>query len=394
MRKQEIVAARVSRTLKRWVEKIVEEGNYLNVSDFVRDAVREKVQMTWMGLNRNILTDFVRRIIHHELAEVNSKSARAESSNGFLSPPQQQGEGVEVKVKHPSQRYLNEIFTYRALLTRILKGAYQSKISKHWKWSKQKVNYWFRKLKQVGLITEEVRSTITIYTLTRKGKDFLTWSEDAFKWSLFLHGLGLKFPLLDCDSRFEGLNWKVVPLKNWVKKTLRVQGVEGDFSVERTSKSVIVWCKGRCGVHPYQLFFEAVRDVLRFAQVLQRKYGVRLGAPSLVRKPHFGIVDPLLTRVNTEVQVTGLHEWTDDSPVPGSVEFFDPVRIVQYLRMPAKVDEMTQHLGEAADQLKVFGEGVKEHMKLIRALQDVATAMKESVDMNTKLRIFNAKDEG
>jgi hypothetical protein len=34
-------------------------------------------------------------------------------------------------------------------------------------------------------------------------------------------------------------------------------------------------------------------------------------------------------------------------------------------QMPVKVDEMTQHLGEVADQLKVFGEGMKEHMKLI-----------------------------
>jgi len=118
-----------------------------------------------------------------------------------------------------------------------------------------------------------------------------------------------------------------------------------------------------------------------------------LGCPSLARKPHFGIAEPLLTRVSKEVQVTGPEEWVDDSPVPGSVEFFDPMRIVQYLRMPETVNGLEKHLEEIAQQMKVFGERMKEHMKLISTLQELAESLKEAADSLLKSSTwFNRKD--
>jgi hypothetical protein len=185
-----------------------------------------------------------------------------------------------------------------------------------------------------------------------------------FDWRLFLHGVGLKFPVVETTSDFDRLDWKSIQLKNWIKKTLRYQGVDGDHTVERTPSNFIIWSQERSGVDPYELFFESIRDLLQFAMLLPHRYGVKLGSPSLVCKPHFGLIDPLFKRINKVVQVSGSTEWTDESPASGSVEFFDPRRIVAYLRMPEKVDDIAKQLAEVSHVLSGFGEGIKDHMTL------------------------------
>jgi predicted transcriptional regulator len=216
-----------------------------------------------------------------------------------------------------SQREAAKIFTLRVLLKLIAEEKCQIHIANTLAWSKQKTNYWFRKLLNKGFIRDKVRSNIKIYELTEKGKEFLTRSEGAFNFSLFLHGLGLKFPIVESSRAFDGLNWKDVKLKNWTKKTTTYLGLEGEYHIERTPTNLIVWCKGLVGTDPYKLFFESFNDILSFPSVLYSKYGVRLGSPSLVGKPHFGLVDPLFARLNKIVLVNGLEEWTDNSPCRG-----------------------------------------------------------------------------
>jgi hypothetical protein len=46
--------------------------------------------------------------------------------------------------------------------------------------------------------------------------------------------------------------------------------------------------------------------------------------------------------------------------------------------MPEMVENMAQQLGQVSEQMKLFGEGMREHMKLISTLQEVAFAMKDA----------------
>ncbi len=285
-----------------------------------------------------------------------------------------------MKVKNYGQRKLKRILIFVALLRQIAKGKSQVDIAKGWKWSKQKTNYWVKQLQKEAFIQEEVRSSTKIYGVTSKGKKFLTWSEKVLSREVFVHSLGLKFPILESSPEFDALEWREIRLKNWIKKVLKYHDIEGSFSIERNPKNLIVWCQERSGVNPYQLFFESLRDILRFADSLQTKYCVRLGCPSLFKKPHFGIVEPLLGKVNKVVQVSGAEEWTDESPAPGSVEFFDPRRIIRYLRMPDKLDHYENILTEMAEQMKAFGEGMNEHLKLISALHELALSLKKVAD--------------
>ncbi len=295
-----------------------------------------------------------------------------------------------MKVKNYSQRELNKIFTFIALLNLILKGKIQADIARELKWSKQKTNYWIKQLEKETLIREESRSSTKNYNVTSKGQKFLTWSKKAPKVEVFLHSVGLKFPILERSPEFDALNWKEVHLKNWIKKVLKYHHIKGIFSIERNPENLIIWCQERSGVDPYQLFFESFRDLLQFADNLQTKYNVKLGCPALYRKPHFGIDEPVLATVNQCVQVTGSQEWTDSSPFPGSVESFDPRRIVQYLKMPEKLDRYEKILREIAEQMKAFGDGMKEHMKLIYSIQDLTESLKEVADSLRKtLRQIN-----
>jgi hypothetical protein len=72
------------------------------------------------------------------------------------------------------------------------------------------------------------------------------------------------------------------------------------------------------------------------------------------------------------------------------VESFDPRRIVQYLKMPEKLDRYEKILREIAEQMKAFGDGMKEHMKLIYSIQDLTESLKEVTDSLLKtLRRMN-----
>lgn len=283
-------------------------------------------------------------------------------------------------VKKYSPRELNKVLTFAALLTLILRGKSQADIARQLKWSKQKTNYWFRKLEKEKIIRQQTRSRTIIYEITSKGKKLLTWSKEAPKWEVFLHRVGLKFPILESSSTFDSLKWKEVPLNNWIKKVLKYQNIGGTFSIERNPKNLIIWCKERVGVNPYELFYESIRDILRFAENLQTKHKIKLGLPSLYRKPHFGINEPLMRGINQHVQVTGPNEWIDSSPFPGSIEFFDPIRIIQYLRMPDRIENCEKIMLEITGQMKIFGEGMKEHMKLISFLQELVISLKQVVD--------------
>jgi DNA-binding MarR family transcriptional regulator len=283
-------------------------------------------------------------------------------------------------VKKYSQRELNKVLTFAALLRLVLEGKSQADIARELKWSKQKTNYWFRKLEKEKLIQQENRSSTIVYGLTSKGKKFLTWSKDEPKWEIFLHHIGLKFPVLETTANFDNLNWKAVPLKNWTKKVLKYQNIDGSITIERTPENLIIWCQERVGVNPYHIFFESIRDTLQFTDSLQTKYKVRLGAPTLYCKPHFGINEPLMAIINENVQVSGPEEWTDSSPFPGSIEFFEPHRIMQYLKMPEKIENNEKVLLEITEQMKIFGDGMREHMKLISFLQELAVSLKKVVD--------------
>ncbi len=280
-----------------------------------------------------------------------------------------------MKVKKHSQREINKIFTFAVLLRLLLEGKTQTDISKTLNWSKQRTNYWIKQLEKEGLIQQELRAKIKTYSITPKGKKFLTWSKDTPKWEVFLHRVGLKFPIIESTSKFDGLDWKDVALKNWIKKVLKYQHIDGEFSIERNPNNLIIWCQEYVGNNPYKLFYEAIKDNLLFADNLETRYKVKLGIPQLYRKPHFGINEPIIARINEYIQVTGIEEWIDTTPFPGSTEFFDPLRVIQYLRMPNKIETCERRLQEITEQMKIFGEGMREHMKLISFLQELTVSL-------------------
>lgn len=160
-----------------------------------------------------------------------------------------------------------------------------------------------------------------------------------------------------------------MPLKNWIKKVLKYQHIKGNYSIEQNPKNLIIWCQEYVGTDPYKLFYESIRDTLLFADNLQTKFKVNARMRARI-----------MTRINQYIQVTGTEEWIDTTPFPGSSEFFEPRRVIQYLRMPSKIETCEKILLEITEQMKIFGEGMKEHMKLISFLQELSISLNKVAD--------------
>ena len=54
--KESYIGVRVPKTLKELIQKIVEMDTHLNEADFVRDAIREKIQRDAPELYRQLFT--------------------------------------------------------------------------------------------------------------------------------------------------------------------------------------------------------------------------------------------------------------------------------------------------------------------------------------------------
>jgi DNA-binding MarR family transcriptional regulator len=89
---------------------------------------------------------------------------------------------VEVQIFCRSKFKMN-FKTVRTRLLPILKyleaGNYPAKIARMLGLGKPHVAYYVKKLEQAGLVRRERRSNIIVYSVTRKGSNFLTGSESA-----------------------------------------------------------------------------------------------------------------------------------------------------------------------------------------------------------------------
>lgn len=69
--------------------------------------------------------------------------------------------------------------------------------------------------------------------------------------------------------------------------------------------------------------------------------------------------------------------WTDASPFRG-IESNDLQYIKNYIIMPERVDQMAKTMIDLKDSLNVFAEGMKQHMILIKELQNTAKSMHQA----------------
>ena len=93
------------------------------------------------------------------------------------------------------------------------------------------------------------------------------------------------------------------------------------------------------------MLFDAFYEACWLAHVLEEKFDIRLGRPSLSRKPHFAVSDPLARLVGRYFEFSSDVAKIDESDGLGELDILDPQLVYDYLLMPSRVEQIENRLG-------------------------------------------------
>lgn len=260
-------------------------------------------------------------------------------------------------------------------------GNYPSRVARLLQVSPQLLHYHIRKWLRKGWVKRVLKTpNVTLYRLDPQLKKKLTGGEVSAYKGVRLHAFGLKFPIVEPPSRV--VDWRRVRLANWT----RLVGSECGLTVEKTTRHVIVHADEVFSEDPNEATLLAILECLRLARVLEEKFGMRLGAPKLLRKPHYGVYDPVARWFGDFMEFSDDVGRIDQSEGYSEMEYYSPALAKEYLMMPLRmlglredVAQVKDILASFADNIKVFGEAMHEHIVLIRALQTVAERMEKAI---------------
>jgi hypothetical protein len=298
-----------------------------------------------------------------------------------------EGKDKRVVKKSVKKRFLKHA-SARALLL-LDAGNYPSRVARLLHVSPQLLHYHIKKWLKKGWIKRVLKTAnVTLYRLDPQLKKKLTGGENSAYKGVRLHAFSLKFPVLR-EPRVR-VDWRRVEMAggHWS----RFIGREGGLTVEKTTRHVIIHADEILSDDPNEATLLAILECLRLARVLEEKFGMRLGAPKLLRKPHYGVYDPTARWFAEFMEFSDDVGKIDQSEGYAEIEYYFPALAKEYLMMPLRMlglrEDMVQVKGiltSFADNMKVFAEAMHEHLVLIKALQAVAQRMDRSLQEFTAL---------
>ena len=262
--------------------------------------------------------------------------------------------------------------TVRSRLLPVLRhmdaGNYPAKIARTLGVSKQHLHYYIRKMREAGLIKRSKIKWPAFYSLTPRGKKLLTRCERVAPGFLFrLHNVVFKYALRGPAADPAG--WTKIRKRNWTA----AYGKELGVRVEKTSRSVLIYCDVVEGYNPDELRCLAKGQADRIAATLRVKYGWRLGEGRQCRKAHFGVYDPVAALVSKYVQISDDIANIDQSETYGEIDWLTPKAAKDYLLMPGYVRRLFQLQRE-------FAEGMADHRAMIKEIQAMTKETRELVE--------------
>jgi len=298
-----------------------------------------------------------------------------------------------MKLHNKRKNPLHNSLTFRVIRD-ILKlldaGNYPAKIGRMLGLSRQHIYYHIKKLVKQGYVQKEVRDKATFYSLTERGKNFLVEMEKGFvlRRTVRLHNVVFKFPIL-VQARLS-IDWRRVELQNWSQ----LVGRELGLTVRKNPDSVEVFCDVVEGTDSYELLLRAFDEANRLAQHLEEKFQMKLGRPALSRKPHFHVSDPVAEHVGKFMEFSDDIGRVDESETYGELDLYDPKFVKNYLitftSMPGLMRRQERELTEIKDAMKLFADGMQQHMALIGELRETTKGINAVV---TRLERLVSKEK-
>jgi hypothetical protein len=264
-------------------------------------------------------------------------------------------------------------------------GNYPSRVARLLDVSPQLLHYHIKKWLRNGSI-RQIKKTpnLTLYELKPSVKKRLTGGEISAYKGVRLHAYSLKFPFIEPPSI--PIDWRRVEMANWT----RLIGSEAGLTVEGTTRGIIIHADEVLSKDPNEATLLAILQCLRLAHMLEQKFKMKLGAPKLVRKPHFGVYDPIARWFTKFMEFSDDVGKIDRSEGFGEIDYYDPRLAKEYLMMPLRMLGLRMDMAKVKEILKTFGEAMREHMSLIKALQVVATRLE---DLIRELRTLKGEEK-
>jgi len=236
------------------------------------------------------------------------------------------------------------------ILSLIESGLYPAQIAINLELNKMKVYRAIQRLEKAGLI-EQVSEWPKLYkVLSNSGNKvtpksqsntrILTGDENT-KTAFSMHNIGIRYDILSAPSTFT-LD-KEVNLNNWAKEYTKLPAV----TIEKTTKSVIIYPKIDRKSNSYDLLSEALNLANVYAQKLENSFlGLKLSFGKINRKPHFVLEDPKINFGKfDQFTIQGKDFHMDDSDSEGTeLEFETPEAAMDFARMPLYLKAILAYL--------------------------------------------------
>ena len=155
-------------------------------------------------------------------------------------------------------------------------------------------------------------------------------------------------------------------------------GLESGVKVEKTSRSILVYCDVLRGRDPYELSMLAKEQADRVATSLCLKYGLRLGDGKLGRKPHWGIYDPVAEVISKHAIVSDDIANIDRSETYGEIDWFSPEAAKDYLLMPRNVRRLAELQEKQIATMEEFAQGMRDHRAMIKEIRELVEELRRT----------------
>ena len=252
--------------------------------------------------------------------------------------------------KVPESGTLDGTLVDERVLALISAGLYPAQIARNLEIRKNKVSRIIQRLEKLGLI-EQVSEWPKVYRVIndtgnkvppkfQSSNKTLTGDENT-KTAFSMHNIGIRYDILAQPKSFT-LD-KEVNLNNWAKEYTKLPAV----TIEKTTKSVIIYPKIDRKSNSYDLLSEALNLANVYAQKLENSFlGLKLSFGRINRKPHFVLEDPKINFGKfDQFTIQGKDFHMDDSDQEGTeIEFETPEAAMDFARMPLYLKAILAYL--------------------------------------------------
>lgn len=274
--------------------------------------------------------------------------------------------------------------------------------------SKTRVNYWARKFLNNGMVREKFPGRPKFYELTALGSKILTRSERDWDLPCVMEDYPVKHRLLKDHGL---IGWeKLGQPRNWKKVGIRV----GHCRVEKTSRSIIIHTGQLSGFDPDYLLLQAGQIIANVKAFLE-SHGVELDPVGLpLHKPIVKFYTPEAEILNKLYGTVSTEDGSLDSSLPDKIPHveWNIETAKNYLEMPKRIRDISDRLNSiehnqeilsqeqkeikhnqkgSSENMLTFAQGMRDHLKLVHALTDVAEALKKESDVRREFYELETK---